>query len=223
MTIKVKCGQCKKNFRVDEKYAGETVKCPFCPNAVDIPDEAALSEERRSSKQVEVRLVASASETDEAIAVGLTDAQRRLKSFASKARHRQEAIEHLMVGLLLVREQVLHYATPNWAVLASRIAMNLALFAALIFIDIMVFLPENMLNAIVCVLIHLCLAGFSVWLMHRAWTRTLYVLTNLRVLSRSGLFAVTVKSIPLDKLHAISSKSNLLEKKSGIGSLKFYV
>jgi len=222
MTIKVKCSQCKKSFRVDEKYAGETVKCPFCPNAVDIPEDTPLSREERTRQQVEVRLVDTAGSTDEEIASGLTDTQRRLKSVASKARHRQEAIEQLMEGLLLDTEQVLHYATPNWAVLASRIAMNLALFAALIFIDIMVFLPDSMLNAIVCVVIHLCLAGFSVWLMHQAWARTLYILTNLRVLSRSGLFSVTVKSIPLDKLRAISSKSNFLEKKSGIGSLKFY-
>jgi len=221
MTIKVKCPQCKKGFRVDVKYGGETVKCPFCPSAVEIPEEPEAVEER-SPRNVEVRLIESTTHEDAVIASEMTDTQRRLKSFARKARTRQEAIEHLMEGLLLDSEQVLHYATPTWAVLASRIVTNMAIFMTLIFIDIILFLNDSLLYMSIWVVIHITLAGVAVWLMHRAWSRTLYIMTNLRVLSRGGLFSVKVKSIPLEHLRVISSKSNFIESKAGIGSLKFY-
>ena len=219
MTVKVQCTHCKKSFRVDKKYAGQTVKCPFCPEAVDIPTDTMDSEPHH---RVELRLEDSATTQDKEIAGIMTDTQRRLKMLERRAREQQQSVEHLVEGLLLDSEQVLHFAKPNWVVLASRMAVNLALFACLIVIDVFLLEPSQLRVTVFWVAVHLVMAGVLGYLMHFAWARTIYILTNLRVISRSGLISVTISSIPLTHLRAVSYKSNYLEKSAGLGSLKFY-
>jgi len=174
MSIKVRCGNCRKSFRVDEKFAGETVKCPFCPEAVEIP----AIEYDGLKRRIEIRLEETGTAEDNQIAAGLTNAQRRLKSSEQKARTRQTSLEHLVEGLLLDDEQVLHFSKPNWVILASRMTVNAALFVCLIAIDIAVLFPENPIKTIVWVAIHLAIATVIGWLMYRAWSRTVYILTS---------------------------------------------
>jgi uncharacterized membrane protein YdbT with pleckstrin-like domain len=198
------------------------VKCPFCPEAVEIPEK--IVEPESPHTRVQAHLEESATEQEKEISAGLTEAQMRLKTLERKARAREQTIEQLVEGLLLDGEQVLHYAKPNWVILASRMAVNLALFASLIIIDVAVLFANNQVwYTIFWIVVHFAMAGVVGYLMYYAWAHTLYILTNLRVISRSGLLSVTITSIPLGHLRSISCKSSLLDKAAGLGSLKFYV
>ena len=70
----------------------------------------------------------------------------------------------------------------------------------------------------VVVLAILVLARWSVWPFLR-WVTTRYVLTNRRVVIRSGVLARTGRDIPLTRVNDVSFRHSLIDRMLGCGTL----
>jgi uncharacterized membrane protein YdbT with pleckstrin-like domain len=114
-------------------------------------------------------------------------------------------------------EEVVIDQRPHWSFLVGPVLAAIAVIV--VAVAILVAFPSA--PGAVIVVILLCLAAAMVWLAGRytRWASTSFVLTNSRIVYRTGVVARRGREIPLDRLNDISVHQSLLERLVGSGRL----
>ncbi len=114
--------------------------------------------------------------------------------------------------LLNEGEEVILDLHPHWSFLAPPIAAVVATLVATIFA-----MNVHILNFVLAALLVLAV----LWLLVRyaKWATTSLVLTNHRLVHRSGVLAKSGREIPLDHINDISYKQRIFERMIGAGDV----
>jgi uncharacterized membrane protein YdbT with pleckstrin-like domain len=133
-----------------------------------------------------------------------------------------EAVDTLLVvpiprKLLNEGEQVVLDLRPHWSFLIGPVLG--AIGVLVVAVAILVAFPSAPGVVIVAVLVFL--AGAMIWLAGRyaRWASTSFVLTDSRVVYRTGVLSRHGREIPLDRLNDISVHQTILERLVGSGRL----
>ena len=114
-------------------------------------------------------------------------------------------------------EEVVMDLRPHWSFLSGPVLAAVAVLAlAVATLAVFPSVPAAVLVAIL-----LLLAGAMVWFAGRyaRWASTSFVLTNSRLVYRTGVLSRQGREIPLDRLNDISVHQTILERLVGSGSL----
>jgi uncharacterized membrane protein YdbT with pleckstrin-like domain len=133
-----------------------------------------------------------------------------------------EAVDTLLVvpiprKLLNEGEQVVLDLRPHWSFLIGPVLG--AIGVLVVAVAILVAFPSAPGVVIVAVLVFL--AGAMIWLAGRyaRWASTSFVLTDSRVVYRTGVLSRHGREIPLDRLNDITVHQTILERLVGSGRL----
>ena len=124
---------------------------------------------------------------------------------------------------LIPGENVIQQMHPHWALLAKPL-LNLIGLIGLVYLYFHFFhmwLPNHSPKID---LVFLTITGIALipWVVapYVKWATTMYLFTDQRIVTRTGLFRIEGETIPLNKINSISFSKSLLERLYGSGSLK---
>jgi uncharacterized membrane protein YdbT with pleckstrin-like domain len=119
--------------------------------------------------------------------------------------------------LLNEGEQVVVDLRPHWSFLIGPVLAGIG--AIVVAVAVLVAFPSA--PGVVIVAVLLVLAGAMIWLAGRyaRWASTSFVLTNSRVIYRTGVVARHGREIPLERVNDITVHQTILERLVGSGRL----
>ena len=124
---------------------------------------------------------------------------------------------------LIPGENVIQQMRPHWALLVKPFlgAIGLIGFIYLYFHFFHMAFPKHS-SKIDLVILGLTAIAALPWVVapYVKWATTMYLFTDQRIVTRTGLFRVEGETIPLNKINSISFSKTLLERLYGSGTIK---
>jgi uncharacterized membrane protein YdbT with pleckstrin-like domain len=117
--------------------------------------------------------------------------------------------------LLSEGEEIVTEFRPHWSAVLRELLLVVLGIALIIILALNDWLPTWLLIALVVVLVVLTARGFVTWL------TTQHVITNERVIHRTGLISKQGKEIPLEVINDVAFTQSIFERMFGTGDLLF--
>jgi phage FluMu protein Com len=220
-----RCQSCGRKLVIPDDFAYQRARCPSCRAVVEVPP----------TPPGEAEQVKAAAEAPRAV-----DGARHVREPLDKPEPSLGPRAYLpeqIVRVLRQEEKVIYWGRPSWVVLAIREAWLLFgvlfLTAAVAHLFLLISrwageisdtLPGPFAHPWLLILLLFLLVLFIIVLplgviLFWSWRNTVYVLTSHRLLSRTGILALDVVSMPLVKVKSISLHRGLIQRLFGLGSL----
>ena len=118
-------------------------------------------------------------------------------------------------------EHIEYETRPHWRVLFVPLVAFLVIVAVTAFLFGKVNDDTSSQNALRWVVFLLAASAFSYWVIRPIifWATTLYVFTNRRIITRTGLVARKGRDMPLSRVNDVSFSHSILERAFNCGSL----
>lgn len=117
--------------------------------------------------------------------------------------------------LLSEGEEIVTEFRPHWSAVLRELLLVLLGIALIVILALNDWLPPWLLIALAVVLVVLTARGFVTWL------TTQHVITNERVIHRTGLISKQGKEIPLEVINDVAFTQSVFERMFGTGDLLF--
>jgi uncharacterized membrane protein YdbT with pleckstrin-like domain len=121
--------------------------------------------------------------------------------------------------LLNRNEEVALDLRPHWWYFGRQILTGIPLFVVIVLV--LVWDSDGFVKDAAGWIVIALVVAWAVWLLFKylAWTRTYFVVTNQRVVYRTGVIARKGVEIPLERINNINFRQRALERMIGAGNL----